>query len=297
MLDVKQEIQNFLENNDYTTCEYHGCFDIAAKKDVLLLLKTLLNIDSFQMEQAKNLKIISNNLDAHPFLIGIQTNREKLQYGVVYERFETPTVSLKTFEDLIANSIFPRIYRDRGGLYVEIDSAILREIRKKKGFTQRELAEAVGINKKVIYEHEKKQLRMLLEIAKSLEEVLNQRIIKPIEVFKKYEAHGRPKDYIERGIGKHLERLGFKTDFVKQAPLDVFAKEKTLVLSDIEINKRKMIKHAASLKDFINVVKKPAVLITEKTKDEEISGIPVIERKELEEIDKKDLIKRAKKAI
>lgn len=297
MLDVKQEVQNFLEKNDYTTCEYHGCFNIAAKKDVLLLLKTLLNIDSFQMEQAKNLKIISNNLDAHPFLIGIQTNREKLQYGVVYERFETPTVSLKTFEDLIANSIFPRIYRDRGGLYVEIDSAILREIRKKKGFTQKELAEAVGINKKVIYEHEKKQLRMLLEIAKNLEEVLNQRIIKPIEVFKKYEAHGHPKDFIERGVGKHLEKLGFKTDFVKQAPLDIFAKEKTLVLSDIEINKRKMIKHAASLKDFINVVKKPAVLITEKTKDEEILGIPVIERKELEEIDKKDLIKRAKKAI
>lgn len=297
MLDIKQAVQFFLEKNDYTTCEYHGCFDIAAKKDVLLLLKILLNIDSFQEEQAKNLKIISNNLDAHPFLIGIQTNREKLQYGVVYERFETPTVSLKTFEDLIANSIFPRIYRDRGGLYVEIDSAILREIRKKKGLTQRELAEAIGVNKKVIYEHEKKQLRMLLEIAKKLELVLNQKIIKSVEVFKKYEEHGQPKDIIEKGVGKHLEKLGFKTDFVKQAPLDVFAKEKILVLSDIEINKRKMKKHAASLKDFINVVKKPAVLITEKAKDEEMLGIPIIERKELEEIDKKDLIKKAKKAI
>ncbi len=297
MLNLRQEVQGFLEKSDYVTCEYKGCFDIAAKKDILLLLKILLNIDSFQREQAKNLKIISNNLDAHPFLIGIQTNREKLKPGIVYERFETPTVSLKTFEDLIINSIFPRIYRDRGGLYVEIDSAILREIRKKKGLTQRELAEAIGINKKVIYEHEKKQLRMLLGIAEKIERILNQKIIKPIEVFKKYEEHGYPKDFIERGVKKHLEKIGFKTDFVKQAPLDVFAKEKALVLSDIEVNKRKIISHAASLKDFISVVKKPAVLITEKAKDEEISGIPVIERKELEEIDKKELIKKAKKAI
>jgi len=297
MFNIRQQVQNFLEENDYVTCEYRGCFDIAAKKDILLLIKTLLNIDSFQREQAKNLKIISNNLDAHPLLIGVQTNREKLKSGIVYERFEMPTVSLKTFEDLIYNGIFPRIYRDRGGLYVEIDSEFLRELRKKKGLTQRELAESVGINKKVIYEHEKKQLRMLLSIAEKLEQILHKKIIEPIDIFKKYEEHGRPKNYIERGVGKRLEKLGFKTDFVKQAPLDVFAKEKTLVLSNIEINRRKMIKHAASLKDFINIVKKPAIIITEKAKDEEVSGIPVIERKKLEEIDKKELIKKAKKAI
>ena len=91
--------------------------------------------------------------------------------------------------------------------------------------------------------------------------------------------------------------MGFKTDFVKQAPLDVFAKEKTLVLSDIEMNKRKIIRHAANLKDFISIVKKPAIFITEKSKNEEILGIPVIERKKLEEIDKKELIKKAKEAI
>ncbi|OGI12199.1 hypothetical protein A3K64_02610 [Candidatus Micrarchaeota archaeon RBG_16_36_9] len=297
MLDLKQEAQSYLEKSDYVTCEYNGCFDIAAKKDSLLLLKILLNIDAFQREQAKNLKIISNNLDAHPFLIGVQTNREKLQPGIVYERFETPTVSLKTFEDLVVNSIFPSIYRDKGGLYVEIDSTILREVRKKKGMSQRELAEAIGINKKVIYEHEKKQLRMMLEIAKDLERILDKKIVKPIDVFKKYDEHGYPEDSIERGVRKNLEKLGFKTDFVKQAPLDVFAKEKKLVLSSIEVNRRKMIRHAAKLKGFIDVVKRPALIITENAKDEEILGIPVIERKKLEDIDKKELIKRAEKAI
>jgi putative transcriptional regulator len=297
MLDLKQQVKNYLEENDYVTCEYHGCFDIAAKKEMLLLLKILLNVDAFQREQAKNLKIISNNLDGYPMLIGIQTNREKLKTGIVYERFEMPTLSLKTFEELICNKIFPRIYRDRGGLYVEIDSEILKDSRKRKGLTQRELAEAVGINKKVIYEHEKKQLRMLLNIAEKLEQILNEKIIKSTEFFKKYEEHGYPKDTIEKSIGRNLEKLGFKIDFVKQSPLDVFAKEKALIVSDIEIDKRKMKRRAADLKDFINIVKKPALLITEKAKKEELFGIPLIERKELESIERKELIKRARKAI
>jgi putative transcriptional regulator len=297
MLDLKQQAKNFLEESNYVTYEYRGCFDIAAKKDVLLFLKILLNVDAFQKEQAKNLKIISNNLDGYPMLIGTQTNREKLKQGIVYERFEMPTLSLKTFEELICHSIFPRIYRDRGGLYVEIDSEILKEARRSRNLTQRELAEAVGINKKAIYEHEKKQLRMLLNIAEKLEQMLNEKIIKAAEVFKKYDEHGKPKDFLEKNIGKNLENIGFKTDFVKQSPLDVFAKEKSLIISDIEIDKRKMKRRAADLKDFIDIVKKPALLITEKTKKDELLGIPLIERKELEEIERKELIKRAKKAI
>lgn len=297
MLDLKQQAKIFLEESNYATYEYHGCFDIAAKKDVLLFLKILLNVDAFQKEQAKNLKVISNNLNGYPMLMGIQTNREKLKTGIVYERFEMPTLSLKTFEELICHSIFPRIYRDRGGLYVEIDSEILKEARKNRSLTQRELAEAVGINKKVIYEHEKKQLRMMLNIAKKLEQLLNEKIMKDATVFKKYDEHGQPKNFLEKSIGKNLENIGFETDFVKQSPLDVFAKEKSLIVSDIEIDKRKMKRRATDLKDFINIVKKPALLITDKAKNDELLGIPLIERKELEDIEKKELIKRARKAI
>ncbi|MEM3609805.1 MAG: helix-turn-helix domain-containing protein [Candidatus Aenigmatarchaeota archaeon] len=297
MLNLKQEVKNFLEKNDYVTCEYRGCFDIIAKKEMLLFLKVLLNVDAFQKKQARNLKIITNNLDGYPMLIGLQTNREKLKAGIVYERFELPTLSLKTFEELIENKIFPKIYRDKGGLYVEIDSEILREARKNKNLTQRELAEAVGINKKVIYEHEKKQLRMLIDIAEKIENILNEEIIKPVKIFKKYEVCGEPRDSIEKDVALSLEKIGFKTDFVKQSPLDVFVKEKLLIASEIEVNKKRLIKRAADLKKFINFVKKPALLITEKAKDKEMLGIPLIERKELEEIEKKELIKRAKKAL
>ncbi|MBN2202935.1 MAG: hypothetical protein JW700_02015 [Candidatus Aenigmarchaeota archaeon] len=297
MFNVKQEVKLFLERSDYATCEYRGCFDIAAQKNVLLLIKTLLNVDSFQQEQARNLKIISNNLDAHPMLIASHTTRDKLKQGIVYERYDLPAMSIETFEDLICNSIYPRVYRDRGGLYVEIDSDVLKDSRKNKGLSQRELAEAVGINKKAIYEHEKKQLRMMLDIAERLEQILDKKIITKTDVFKSYDSHGKPASNIEKSIGRNLEKIGFKTDFVKQAPFNVFAKEKTLVISNIEIDKKKMVKHAADLSDFIRLVKKPAVVITNKTDEDELHGIPVVQKKELEQMEKKDLIKKAKRAI
>jgi putative transcriptional regulator len=291
-----QETIDMLERNDYATCEYNGCFDIAARKHKLMLLKVLQNIDSFQIDQAKNLKIISNNLDAHPLVVGIQTRREKLKKGIVYERLELPTVSLETLEELIESGIYPKIYRDKGGLYVEIDHDLLREARKRKGMTQKELAEAVGVNKKMVYEHEKSQIRMLLEIAKRMENILDEKLIGAANPFKKFETHGKPQDKLEEAVGKNLRKLGFETDFVKQAPFDVFAKEKVLLISDVEENRRKMLRRAVNLKGFISVVKKPALLITEKTKEENIFGIPVLQRKELEELESgKDLIKIAKK--
>ncbi len=294
LLDRAVEV---LENNDYATCRFSGCFDIAAKREWILFLKVLQNVDALQIDQAKNLKIISNNLDAHPLIIGLQTRRERLQRGVVYERFELPTVSMETFEGLIANEILPTIYRDRGGLYVDIDSAVLREVRRKKGLTQRELAEAVGINKKAIYEHEKKELRMMLSIAQRIENVLERKIIKNIDVSKlRFEEHGKPEDRLEAVVGRDLKKLGFQTDFVKQAPFDVFAREKVLIISDVEENKRKMLRRVTNLRNFIDLAKRPAVVITEKSKEDELSGIPVVKRKELEEFESgEELIKIAKK--
>lgn len=295
LIDLKKDVEKFLEEAGYVICEYRGCFDIAAKKDKLLLIKVLSNIDSFLPEQAKNLKIISTNLSANPMIVGQTMTREKLKEGIVYERFDVPTVSIGTFENLICNRIFPRMYRDRGGLYVEVDSDVLKERRQRKNLTQMELAEMVGINKKVIYEHEKKSLRMLLDIADKLEGILNKRIIKSAEPFKRFEEHGEPKSNMEKSVGSDLKKLGFEVDYVKQTPCDVLAKEKSTILSKIEPSKRKLKRSAETLRGFVRVTKRPAILLTTDVKVEDLLGIPVIRMKKLKEIeDKEELLELAK---
>lgn len=292
-----ERVQKILGDAGWVSCSYHGCFDIAAKKGNLMLIKVLSNIDALQAEGAKNLKIISANLSASMLLIGESTNRERLGKGIVYERFGLPAVRLETFERLIAEGMFPTIYRDRGGLYVRIDRELLREARNKRDLSQRELAEAVGINKKAIYEHERAQLRMTMAIAERLEAVLKSRITDRINLFAETAAPATssPKDRLEAAVGRDLAALGFRTDFVGAAPFDLFARERVLLLTDIETNRKAMLRRAKPLKNFINTVQKPAVLITERARDEELLGIPVLERKELKELGTKELIKIAKR--
>lgn len=285
----------FLEEG-YATCRYHGCFDLAAKKRMLLFLKILKNIDSFSEEQARNLRVISNSLDAQPLLVGAQTRTEKLERGIVYERFDMPTVSEDTLEDLVCNEIFPRTYRDRGGLYVEIDSDALKSARNAKELTQEELAEMVGVNKKTIYEHESRNLRMLLSAAETLESVLKEKIIADVKIFsEKREVHGGPSSGFEKTISFELKRLGFETEFARQAPFNAVSRQETLILSNVERDKRKLKYRSEELGRFVSFIRKPALLITEKAENIDF-GLPAIERSELREMDSgKELIRVARK--
>ncbi len=297
-MPLVENMERMFLGEGYTTCRYRGCFDLAAKRRMLLFLKILKNVDAFSSEQARNLKIICNSLDARPMLVGAQTRIEKLERGIVYERFDVPAVSEDTLKDLVCNEIFPRVYRDRGGLYVEIDSDALKSARNKKGMTQKELAETVGINKKTVYEHENSSLRMLLSIAESLESVLKEKIISDVELFsERQEAHGAPSPGFEKTVSFELKRLGFETEFVRQTPFNAISKQETLILSDVDSDKRKLKYRSVELKRFVSFIKKPALLITEKSENLDY-GLPAVERSELKEmVSGKELIKVARKKV
>ncbi len=297
-LPLIEDMERMFLEEGYATCRYRGCFDLAAKKKMLLFLKILKNIDAFSAEQARNLRIISNSLDAKPLLVGAQTRREKLERGIVYERFDMPAVSESTLEDLVCNEIFPRVYRDKGGLYVEIDSGALRAARQGKDMTQEELAEIIGVNKKTIYEHEAKGLRMMLSIAENLEAILKEKIITDIEPFPaKREEHGAPSPGFEKTVSFELKRLGFETEFVRQTPFNAISKQETLILSDVDSNKRKLKYRSVELKRFVSFIRKPALLITEKSENLDY-GLPAVERSELREMDSgKELIRVARKKV
>lgn len=273
-----EKIENLLEQSGWATVRYHGCFDIAAKKEGTILIKILTNVDALPEGHADSLKTIANSLDATALLVGEQTRRERLGKGIVYERFDIPTVGFETFEQLIEQQIMPRMYRDKGGLYAEIDSTALKAARSSKGLTQMELAEAVGISKKAIWEHEKRELRMILSIAQKLEGVLGKSIIKDAKLGSKgfEQTRTMPKDRLEKVVGSELKRLGFELDFVRNAPFDVLAKKKALILSDIEQNKRRIKMRAEALAKFISLMRKPAVMITEGKHEDEFKGIPIL---------------------
>lgn len=288
MLNLKEEVAGILEENDFNYCEYSGCFDIIARKDSILLLKVLGNIDSFQSEQAENLKILSRQLVAHSFLIGNHTTREALQNGIVYERFDIPTITVRTLEGVIHNNI-PMVFRFRGGLYAQIDSEKLREKRMKSGMTQSDLAKKVGVTKKSIYEHEKNDMAAEYEIVKRMEKIIGI-VTEPVRTSFDSDAKKNAKTRFEAVVSKDLRGIGFDVDFVHQSPFNIIANEgKTMILS--EAQERLSEEKLQKLADLSDITKKSAVAIT---KEEMKSDLPSVTEKELKRMNKKEFLKAAR---
>ncbi len=286
--DLKEEVADILEENDFNYCEYSGCFDIIARKNDILLLKVLRNIDSFQSEQAENLKILSRHLVANSFLIGDHTTREPLQNGIVYERFDIPTVTVRTFERVIHNNT-PAVFRFRGGLYAQIDPERLREKRMKAGMTQDSLAKKVGVTKKSIYEHEKNDMAAEYNIVKRIEKLIGM-VTEPVKTNFDSDVKKNAKTRFEAAVSKDLRIIGFDVDFVHQSPFNIIASEgKAMVLS--EAQERLSRGKIQRLADLSAIAKKSAVAIT---REEMNSDLPSITEKDLKGMSKKEFLKAAR---
>ena len=286
------DIEEILEENGYSYCEYNGCFDIAARRESIMLLKVLNNVDSFQEEQANNLKMLSNDLDAKPILVGLNTRREALSDNIIYDRFSIPTVSPKTLENIIHGSL-PTIFRFRGGMFAEIDPARLKSAREDVGLSQSDLAEKVGITKKSVYEHESKKLKIVYKNAVRMEKTLKTDLMIPLELKMSYAAKIKPRSIFEGKISQNFRRMGFATDFVYQSPFNMIAKEKSFMLiSDVDEKKNRIQKNLPYISEFSKVTRKSAIVVT----NEEINcDIPTLKEDELPGLKSKDIRKLLKR--
>ncbi|NOZ82120.1 MAG: helix-turn-helix domain-containing protein [Candidatus Micrarchaeota archaeon] len=276
-LGLISKVKTIFESGGYEVGIFTGCFDVAARKERTILAKVLSNIDSFLFEHSESLKTVSGYLDANPVLIGERTRKEKLERGVVYERFGIPAFNTETLFDIVHRNVFPKVFRDRGGFYTEIDPQLLREARKRKGFTQQELADVLGVSKKTVYQHERKKCRMILELASKLERILDAKVSSP-EIFKTFHKEKGPETSMERFVEKYLRRMGFATGFVRHSPFDAVVKSEFMIFSEIEERPSRLKYRLKSFTNFLELMEKPGVVISEKRIE---TDVPVIERKRL----------------
>jgi len=287
-----QQVARVLDRHGFNWCECSGCFDIAARKRDMLMLKVLDNVDSLQESQAKNLIALSDKLDANVSLIGTHTRYEHLRDNVIYERFDVPTFTPNTL-DAILDDRNPTVYRNRGGYFVEIDPRALRKARNKAGLTQQELADAVGVTKKSIYEHEARAMPAQQAIVGRIEKTLKESVSIPFEA----EPFGisadiEPESEFERFVSHRMRQIGFSTSFVGQSPFNLIVREKVMVLSDAEPNPHRIERKAEQLESFADVSNQPVVIISN---GEPKTNLPTISAEQLNSLSARGLRKIARK--
>ena len=180
-----QEIEKLLISEGYKTSDIYdqGSFDIVARKNLLiLLLKTFVNIDSVNESNAREMKQLANIFLASPIIIGAKSRNGLLEEGVIYERYEIPTIGFETLKNMIIYNEYPEILADRGGYFVKIDGNVIKQYREDYSLSLKDLADLAHVSRATMYKYENEIVRANAETAMILEEILNTKVTLDTEV-------------------------------------------------------------------------------------------------------------------
>lgn len=272
------------------------CFDVVGRRDdSLLLIKILSNVDAFSRENAEELKVLADALRASPLLIGERSSSGTLEPGIVYSRFNIPIMSNETLADHLLEDVPPFIFAAPGGLYVKLDSNLLKEVREVHGISLGTLAEVAGVSRRTIQMYES-GMGAMIDAAMRLEEFLDIPIIEPINPFE-YKSENRSGEYELSGdkrtdsiILNHLLDIGYSVTPVTKGPFEALSRDKNMIiLTSLDNEKEKIAQKALIASDISRISGKPSVVIVESARG--LDGYrftAVVTKEEVQEIDDKN---------
>ncbi|WP_458455261.1 transcriptional regulator [Methanobrevibacter sp.] len=292
-------IENLLKSQGFETSDIYeqGSFDIVARKNLqILLLKTFLNIDSINEHNAHEMKQLANIFLASPIIIGEKSRNGILEDGVIYERYDIPTITFETLQNMIVYGESPEILADRGGYFVKIDGNVIKQYREEYSMSLKDLASLAHVSRATMYKYENGIVRANTETAMILEEILNTKVTLDIDLLKQPQNEEiKYSDDVN-----DLSKLGYGVLSTNKSPFDAVAKMKTSdkhspLMANVEKNRNeKTLKRMAiPLKDLSMVTtSEPVFIINNEKIKESIGTIPVIKSWELKEFENsKELLK------
>lgn len=291
-------IEKLLTSQGFKTSDIYdqGSFDIVARKNLqILLLKTFQNIDSINEQNAHEMKQLANIFLASPIIIGEKSRNGLLEDGVVYERYEIPTISFETLKSMIVYGESPEILADRGGYFVKIDGNVIKQYREEYSMSLKDLASLAHVSRATMYKYENGIVRANTETAMILEEILNTKVTLDIDLLQPQKEEIKYTDDVN-----DLSKLGYGVISTNKSPFDAVAKMKSSdkhspLMANVEKNRtEKTLKRMAiPLKDLSMVTTSEPVFIINNDKiKESIGSIPVIKSWELKEFENsKELLK------
>ncbi|ADZ08677.1 transcriptional regulator, XRE family [Methanobacterium lacus] len=302
------EINDLLSNHGFETSNIYdrSCFDMVARKEFeLLLLKILINIDGFTGSQAEEIKKVADTFLASPLVVGIKSKNEYLEEDVIYERHGIPVIARETLRNMVVDDIYPEVFADRGGYYVQIDGEIIKQVRETQNISRKDLADKAHVSKETIYKYERGMVRAFPETAMMLESILNMKITLSVNLLSVPEVEKRadvrdtntPKPELSVENQTTLQNLGFGVISTNRTPFDALAKKESTgkltkkdstVITNLEKNRnQQMLKRMAlNVKDLSGITGTDAVFLLEDKKPLKcIEGVPVVYNWEIKEME------------
>ena len=258
-------------------CSRPSCFDFAARKDdKTVLVKVNSDVDTFSVQDSRELKVIAGRLSAASLIISQQAHGKPLEDDTVYSRNAVFVVTEKTIKNIALQTANPLIYAGPGGYTVEIDSALVEKRRKELGLSVGKLAAMIGVSRRTLYGYERGMTRASVTSAYKLAKTLGVPVAKPINILERTRKQSQCLLIkAKRAIaGKVLlQKIFRKFAFcdispVHKAPFDFIMNVPTgkyVIMGSVAVNsERHLDNRVEELLSICRVVHAHPVLITEK---------------------------------
>ena len=108
--------------------------------------------------------------------MGIKSKNEYLEEDVVYERHGIPVIARETLRNMVVDDVYPEVFADRGGYYVQMDGEVIKQVREAQNISRKDLADKAHVSRETIYKYERGMVRAFPETAMMLESILNMKI-------------------------------------------------------------------------------------------------------------------------
>ncbi|MFQ5920009.1 MAG: transcriptional regulator, partial [Thermoplasmata archaeon] len=265
-------------------------FDLAARRDdVLLLVKVLLNVDALGQDAARELRAIAYSLGAATLLVGLKSSSGALQEGVVYSRFGIPIATPKTLQEFLEEGVPPFIFSAPGGLYVRLNSDVLRRFREEMGVSLGQMAEVAHVSRRTIQMY-LEGMSATMEAASRLEEFLNEPLVVPLDPFAFHKEESRtrrasPAKDFHGVIRALLTKLGYDVFLTKRSPFDAITKDEAILfLAGMESQERTLRRKAEVVANLSKVVEKEPIMFVARREKISLRGVPIIDAQELRKL-------------
>ena len=254
-----------------------------------MLLKTFINIDSVNENNAREMKQLASIFLASPIIIGAKSRNGLLEEGVIYERYDIPTIGFETLKNMIIYNEYPEILADRGGYFVKIDGNVIKQYREDYSLSLKDLADLAHVSRATMYKYENEIVRANAETAMILEEILNTKVTLDIDILK-YNQEEQIQYHTTGEGAEDLSKLGYGVISTSKSPFDAVAKdENSSLIANVEKNRsQKTLKRmAVPLKDLSMITSsEPVFIINNDQIKESLGTIPVIKSWELKEFER-----------
>ena len=263
-------------------------FDLIARNNgTLLVIKVVVHIDSVSEEVAFDLDLISRHLGGVPLIVGERAREAELERGAVYVRYGIYAISPATLYDYFVEKIPPLVYASPGGLYVNIDGEVLRDLREKRNMSLGDLGQVLGVSRRTISKYEG-GMGTTLDVAIRIEEFFNAGVVESIDLIRHEPPkamEGEQKETSIRSPMEYLEQLGMQLHTLHGAPFQALLTfEKHTILTGYG-PAQKVVKRAALIGNLSQIAKKHAMcVITDYHKQKMIGRTLVIGEERLHRI-------------